>query len=337
MRVLLRADATQVQGTGHVMRSLTLAEALISRGHHVTLLTNESGIVWLEQVLAESSVTVVRTRSNSIDLSAIAHINPLWVVVDSYQILAEDIARLRPDYQVLAIVDGDDRGIEADLYLDHNLGAELEAWRGSTRDRLLAGSEFALIRDAILRERRRQPWVFQKVVPHIVAVMGGSDPTGAIVHVAQALSASDQDFTASIVTEHRWRADVEKLFAGRPRCEILAPTAGLPAVLGSADIAVSAAGTSAWELCTLGVPSLLIAVVENQREPLLRLADRGLVLGMDVVDSAGTNYHEGIIRGVDQLLENGHTRKDLSDQCLLTFDGTGKDRVVAAMESGTRP
>jgi UDP-2,4-diacetamido-2,4,6-trideoxy-beta-L-altropyranose hydrolase len=336
MKVLLRADATPVQGTGHVMRCLTLAEALLSRGHDVHLLTNESGIDWLEDILAESSVLVVRTTSNSIDHSVIAGIDPLWIVVDSYEIPAGDISQLRATYKLMAVVDGDDRGIDADLYLDHNLGAENGAWSESTRQRLLAGSNFALIRDAILRQRRPNPWQAKGDISHVVAVMGGSDPTGSIVRVAQALADSDREFTASIVTEQRWRTDVENLLVGRAGIEILEPTAGLPQILAQADIAVSASGTSAWELCTLGIPSLLIAVVENQRESLGRMVDAGLVLGLDVVDSPRAGHQENILSGVTRLLGSDLKRQDLSGRCLQLYDGSGKERVVAAMEERVR-
>lgn len=333
MRILFRADASRLQGTGHVMRCLTLAEELTRRGHEVHLLTNESGVDWLETVISEAAIVVHRTAQHSMNSSEIASVAPDWVVTDSYEIPASEISALQPLYSVMAIVDGDDRGIRASLYLDHNLGSERGLWSVTTRDRLLAGSEFALIRDALLTQRRPQPWRLQGAVPHVVAVMGGSDPTGTIVTVAAGLTQIDRDFTATVVVGDLWRADVEESLTGRAGFQIVAPTSELPTILGQANIAVSAAGTSAWELCTLGVPSLLIAVVENQRESLVRLVEKGLVVGLNLMDTTHKIAEDNIVEAVERLLCDERAREEFSARCRASFDGHGKERVVDAMET----
>ena len=334
MKVLLRADASPLQGTGHVMRCLTLAEELVRRGHEVHLLTNESEVDWLEKVMAAATGVIIhRTIQHSLNPTEVARLAPDWVVTDSYEIPADQISAVRATCSVMAIIDGDDRGIHADLYLDHNLGAESGVWADSTRERLLAGSEFALIRDAILERRRNNPWLTRSPIPHIVAVMGGSDPTGTIVRVASALCDVDGKFTASIVVDSRWRQDVERTLEDKPGCNVLAPTAGLPDLLGSADIAISASGTSAWELCTLGIPSLLIAVVENQSDSLARMVEQGLVVGLDLTKEAASTANVTMREDINLLLSNDHKREELSRLCLESFDGQGKQRVVAAMEA----
>lgn len=333
MKVLLRADASPLQGTGHVMRCLTLAEELKSRGHEVLFLTNESRLDWLEKVIAQSSLPVLRTTQHSMNFNEVSELGPDWVVTDSYEIDAGDISAIHSQRHVMAIVDGNDRGIEASLYLDHNLGAELGSWSETTRNRLLLGNKFALIRDAILQQRRVQPGLIQGVVPHIVAVMGGSDPTGIIVQVASALAKINRDFTASIVVDRNWRDHVENTLEGKSGFQILAPTAELPAILGRADIAVSASGTSAWELCTLGIPSLLIAVVENQCESLARLVEKKLAFGLDLAQGGSETAEANIVKSVTCLLNSRHEREKLSYGCLQSYDGRGKERVVAAMEA----
>jgi len=338
MKVLLRADASPRQGTGHVMRCLTLAEELVRRGHEVHLLTNDSGVGWLEEVMtAAHGVTIHRTVQHSLNPLEVASLGPDWVVTDSYEIPASEISALRATCSVMAIIDGDDRDIQADLYLDHNLGAEQGSWSSTTRDHLLAGSQFALIREAVLQQRRPQPWLVRGDVPHVVAVMGGSDPTGTIVTVAAALARIDADFTATIVVGELWRTNVEETLKGIIGCEVVAPTSELPTILGNADLAVSAAGTSAWELCTLGIPSVLIAVVDNQRESLVRLVEKGLVIGVNLAKNGKEKAEANIVEDVTRLLRDNREREELSARCLGFYDGRGKERVVDAMEAiGTR-
>lgn len=332
MKVLLRADASPVQGTGHVMRCLTLAEELKRRGHRTCLMTNNSHVEWLEKVVQSSGIEVIRVGQHELAPEQCLAFSPDWVVVDSYEISANLISQLASKVPVLAIVDGDSRGIVATEYVDHNLGAELEKWPTLVADRILAGSNFALIRDAVLVKKRPSPWVFQGELPHIVAVMGGSDPTGTIVNVSQALAGLRGKCTATVVASSQWHDQVHDLLADVEGFEIISPTVDLPRHLASADIAISASGTSAWELCALGIPSILLAVVGNQSESLQRMIERSLVLGIDLTRGGTDSVTAEVETMVSKLMNSDELREKLSRECETYFDGLGKARVVEVME-----
>lgn len=331
MKVLLRADASATQGTGHVMRCLTLAEALRVAGHHVVLATNNSGVSWLDELVIAQGLDVVHVTQHSLDSELVGSVAPDWLVVDSYEIRHTAISACRNKAKVLAIVDGDDRSIDADLFLDHNIGAEDLSWPADVRSRLLAGSRYALVREAIVSVRRERPWQFTTDSPHVVAVMGGSDPTGTIVPVTRAICALDSPVTATIVTAPAWHAEVVSLTQDRPGFQVLTPTRDLPSVLARADVAVSAAGTSSWEFCTLGIPSVLMSVVENQRTGLRELTDRGLAWGIDTANVAEHDLVDQIGSALRSLLGDDELRRTISQNCLKSFDGLGAKRVVDAM------
>jgi UDP-2,4-diacetamido-2,4,6-trideoxy-beta-L-altropyranose hydrolase len=334
MQVLLRADASATQGTGHVMRCLTLAHCLREAAHTVTLATNESGVVWLEDMIRANGIDLVRVPQHSLDHQLLSRFAPDWLVVDSYEIEADRISGCRSAARVLAIVDGDDRGIDADLFLDHNVGAELLAWPAHVQPRLLAGSRFALIRQSIVDARRPQPWKFLADSPHIVAVMGGSDPTGTIAPVTQALCGLAGSFRATIVCASSWRSEVDALVADRENFTVMEPTSELPAILATCDLAVSAAGTSSWEFCTLGIPSVLIDVVDNQTLGLSELSSRGLALAVSPAHRSSEEFVEALRTAVGGLLSDEQRRRAMSLRSLESFDGLGALRVVEAMNSG---
>ena len=111
-------------------------------------------------------------------------------VVDSYRIPATDVSAWARDLPALAIVDGGTRGIEAALYLDQNLGAEDRGAPIPAGSRMLAGAAYALVRSDVLAARRVDPWRASSTGrPRLLAVMGGTDATGAIVAVADAVAA----------------------------------------------------------------------------------------------------------------------------------------------------
>lgn len=324
MRVLFRADANVLQGSGHVMRCLTLAEELTARGHDVTFLSSIVGIDWLVAHLAERHISIFATDADSLDPAEIMEHRPDWVVVDSYLIKADDISNLASEVHVLAIVDGDTRGIRAQLLLDQNLGAELDF--GGVPG-MLAGADYALIRDEILRERRLDSATLRDPA-RVLAFMGGTDPIAAIVPVAAHLARLDRLFELTIIAPERLHDEVQSALAGR-RAVVLGPTPELPRMLGKSDVVVSAAGTSAWDLCTLGIPSVLLAVADNQLASLRRVATRELGLTIDLVESPGDIAAVGA--AVNRLLGDRQLRTRLVVRCMAAFDGLGKVRVANAM------
>jgi spore coat polysaccharide biosynthesis predicted glycosyltransferase SpsG len=127
-------------------------------------------------------------------------------------------------------------------------------------------------------------------------------------------------------------AEVTDVIAGLPYARALPPTGELPAILGDADVIVSAAGTSAWDVCTLGVPAVLVAVVDNQTESLEEIVAEELTLGLDIVRD-GIGVLDQLTHLVGKLIDDESVRHRLAAACLATFDGQGKRRVVGAMEN----
>jgi len=332
MKVLLRADASVAQGTGHVMRCLTLGNALASAGHEVHLATSDSNIPWLENLINASGVTRHAVPANSLEDSLILEVAPDWLVVDSYEIPAASIDAIQKRVLTLAIVDGESRSINADIYLDHNVGAEIRNWSPDVASRLLAGSRFALVRQPIINVKRHVPWLLTNHAPRVLGVMGGSDPTGMIVEVARAVATTTRPMAATLICAPQWQATVDEYLSGHDGVRVIEPTSELHVLLANTDIAISAAGTSSWELCTLGLPSILIEVVENQTESLAAMTEKELVIGISSASHGREGTSDAIKLNLERLIDDENLRRSLSEHCVTAFDGLGASRVVAEME-----
>lgn len=335
MKVLLRADASADQGTGHVMRCLSLGQELKFRGHEVTLLTNASNLAWLEAEIRSSGLAFTLVEQHSLEPNALLPREADVLVVDSYEIPAEKITAAREVMKVLAIVDGSTRGIQADLYLDQNLGAEQIDWGEDISNRMLAGSKFALVRDAILRQKRSYPWLLEDGVASLVAFMGGSDPSGTMREVTRAILNLRGEFNATLIVRPEWMAEVSEMVGQSSSITVMEPTQELPALLGAANVVVSASGTSAWELCTLGLPSILLAVAENQVDSLKNFQAADLGLGLNLVGECNLAVSRKISQSMQRLIQSEVLREQLSRRCTNLFDGRGKQRVANAIEELT--
>lgn len=321
-----------------MVRQLALAEELSRRGHHVSV-WGASDVPWaLEQIMSRH-LTLHAPDADDFGHQMVRHLVDV-VMIDGYEIpsiVGESVmARHIP---VLTMIDGDYGAHQtANVYIDQNLNATRPP-AIPARAQFRGGLDYALLRDQI-RSRRGRVHV-DGTVPRVLVVFGGTDAfrgaeelvplllrTAAPVHVV-AIAASDDIARRlkSLVPGPAQSVQVE---------ETVDDLGGLAV---SCQAAVSAAGTTVWELMCLGVPTGLVCVVDNQELgytqaattrvngdpvclPVARLS--ALRDSQDEQDSA--------VRQLTSLLTDVSLRTRLSQASRQLVDGEGRVRVAALIE-----
>ncbi|WP_430503125.1 PseG/SpsG family protein [Micromonospora trifolii] len=367
LRVGLRCDAGPLRGVGHLVRCLALAEEFLARGADVTVFGTVERLDWATAELAARGIPLLPGPDSAADLVEAARRHDLDVLVlDSYELDPAGAGALRAaGVYTLAIIDGDSRGQVADLYLDQNFGAEL-AGPGSGAElpglgsaaalpglgagaglpgRLLAGSGYALLRDTVISAR---PPVVPPTTavsrPRVLAFFGGTDAVGAAPVLTRVLVATGHPMDLTVIVGRpEIESEVEDVTPGRGQIiRPVPPTTSLPALIAEADLVVSAAGTSTWELCCLGAPSALVCVVDNQRESYTRVVRHGLAAGLGELPEltaggvAGRAARAAAARTLHGLLSSPQRRATLAARAWSTVDGQGRARVVDAVFDAVR-
>jgi len=326
MRIVLRADAGVERGTGHVMRCLTLGEGLLEAGHDVVLVGDLGGVEWLLRQVGAMGIRHIACPRDSHDQELFVELGADRVVVDSYWIPAELISSADARVPTLAIVDGDHRGISAHWYLDHNVGAEERDW-SHLEGTVLAGARYGLVRKAVAALRRQDGWKLPGRESRIVAFMGGTDPRHVMTAVVRSIAAVMPEAHLTAVTTTAQLEGVSSAAARMPNAEIVGPTSSLPEMLGSADVIVSAAGTSLLDVCALGRAALFVGVVDNQRDGLAHAMAAGAAYGVDATLHGAESVGEMLVR----LLDDEDLRRSTVERALELVDGRGVSRVVRAL------
>ncbi len=360
--VVFRADASRTIGSGHVMRCLTLADALRDCGAAPLFVCREHDghlceLIW-ERGFAVSRLP--RRERLPIEMDGVAHaawldaswqddaegtqraidgwgITPEWLVVDHYALDHRWERTLRPAVgRIMAIDDLADRAHDCDLLLDQNFVSEMHSrYIGKTPAgcALLLGPDYALLQPiyAELRERavpRRGP------VRRLFVYFGAGDRADLTGRSLRAfLSLGRRDIAVDVVLsagsphEDEIRRQVEPW----PNIHIHASLPTLAPLMAGADLAIGASGATSWERLCLGLPSIVITLAENQVAIAKELQERGLVRWLrqdsDVSDEAlASSLCEEIEREVDA---------NWSKRCLQAVDGRGVGRVCAAMTIAT--
>lgn len=341
MRVLLRADGDELSGTGHVMRMLALAQAVVDGGGEARLASARLA-PGLETRLAQEalpvqhlSVTPGGKDDSQASLAAARELGADWIAADGYAFGPGFQRGVSAAGRRLLLVDdfGHGRPYTAELVLDQNPGATegLHAGR-SARTRLLLGGAFTLLR----REFRTtaapcEPAPLPPRAHRVLVTLGGADPVDATSRVVAALRGlRDPELRVRVVIgPGNPRARALSAACDDPRFELLVAHPDMPGLMRWAELAVSAAGTTAYELATMGVPALLILLADNQRVVETGMAGPG-------GPCASLGFHDrlapaAIAGAVEALCADPGRRAAMRDAGRRCIDGRGALRVRDAM------
>lgn len=359
LEVVFRVDASSEIGTGHVMRCLTLADALsnlaascrfICRSHkgHLIEMIEERGysVVALSESsynseLADSAPFHARWLGTNIlrdaeeTISALGPSSPDWIVVDHYGIDKrwELLMRERCS-NILVIDDLADRQHECDLLLDHGLDRNDEDYHDLAPDhaRVLYGPSFALLRPEFAKNRdaslarRRTP-----ELRRILISMGGIDKDNITSVVLTALNESalplDVELTVVMGRNAPWLNEVRALAAKIDRSvNVHVGTTQMAEHMRDADLAIGAAGTTCWEICCLGLPSVVTVLAPNQ----LGVAETLESAGVAWMAPDPTRLEEFLTVHLEEL-SNPIALHEMSNNAAQITDGRGANLVAAQL------
>jgi spore coat polysaccharide biosynthesis predicted glycosyltransferase SpsG len=335
-----RCDATPTTGVGHLIRCIAFAEELVARSVAVLFLGDFDGLPWAQRQLQLRGMTVCAPARGPAALAGqCAGLGVDAVVLDGYELDQGCGEALRREgLTVLALVDGPfGAGQEADLYLDQNLDAKPLPGLPA-RATMLAGIEFALLRDNVRNLRRTAPTPLgsrggQRV--SVLAVFGGTDPRDAALELVPMLLDTGLPQSIRVVAARQNVAQALRELPTLPRqeLEVIEPVDDLAGLATECDLVVSAAGSSVWELLCLGVPTAVVCVTANQEVGYRRVVARRIVGPLGHLDALRQDPVARASAGavLAELLTSPSARAQQAARGLSLVDGRGRERAADAL------
>jgi spore coat polysaccharide biosynthesis predicted glycosyltransferase SpsG/RimJ/RimL family protein N-acetyltransferase len=321
------ADARPHVGLGHLTRTCALAQAWEDAGGGALLTTGplsaraeaivRAAGVAVEQ-LPEHHLPTADGGANRFAAYASAR-GADWVSIDGYGIGIDAQTAVRAAVPRLAYIDDHAAGrrYDADLVIDQNLDAELQSRPEGSSDSL-RGVRYAMLRRAF----RREP-ASAGGNERLVALLGGAPDPAFVEFVERVLERVPDSVEVDVVGGH-------ELLSAANRVTVHAPDVDVRSVLAGATVAFSAAGSTVWELCRAAVPSVLVAVAENQVSVGEALASRGAGRYLGRLDAVTPR---DVSEAVMALFDDSETRSALAKAAVDTVDGCGAVRVATRLRS----
>ncbi len=333
----VRADASPRIGTGHIMRCIALGQAWRDRGGGVTFLGSRESRVLEERVRHEGFgwVTVPEPHPAPVDLeSTLRVLSELctsagrWVVLDGYHFdEGYQLALQAAEHRVLVI---DDTGhlpqYHADIVLNQNTPSGAIHYRTAPSTELLLGNRYVLLRREFLDwkgEARRHP----ETAGNVLVTLGGADPdnvTRSVIDVLGDLSLPRLSVRVLVGASNPHRKSLEHCASSAGfDCRLVEATDRMPEWMAWADMAVSAAGTTCWEMAFMGLPNLVLVIAENQQAVISTL----LSAGCSIVQEDPGDIR-ALHAALEFLIRDGRRRERMSKVGRELIDGLGGRRVV---------
>jgi UDP-2,4-diacetamido-2,4,6-trideoxy-beta-L-altropyranose hydrolase len=299
MEVVFRVDSSSQMGAGHLMRCLTLADELKKQNHQITFIcrellgnlidlikqkkhqvitlainenfqTEDLYLSWLGSTQEQDGEQSIKVMPKNTDL----------LIVDNYALDEKWHKQLRNwTKKIMVIDDLANRQFDCDILLNQNLGSKKQDYKNKVLEscQLLLGCDYALLRPEFneLRAKALAKREDTKTIKNILISMGGSDIDNITYDILQDLN---DDFNIVVVlgssSPHN---EMIKNYAKNKNIKVIINTDNMAELMLDADLAIGAGGSTSWERCCLGLPTLLYITAENQKEIAQNLAKLGAV------------------------------------------------------------
>jgi UDP-2,4-diacetamido-2,4,6-trideoxy-beta-L-altropyranose hydrolase len=339
--LLLRADGGTDIGIGHLMRCIALAQAWQDEDGKATIASARIPEIALHRAELErvELVEVPHRAGSALDASLLCELaaeRDAAVVIDGYVFGTRFQETVCGAVRQLLVIDDHGRAGEyhAHFILDQNLGASEEAYRRRPPDsRLLLGPRFALLRREF-RKYDQRATVTPRYARRILISLGGSEQDlvmRRIIGALQRIEAPSLDIRVVVGGCESLQDDWNDSLHGSSRLTLERDVEDMCSMMAWADLVVTAAGSTCWELARLGVPALLIAVADNQESIGHQLADFGAARFMG---RASNVTIDGLAAELDHLIADQEQRQLMSRRAVRLVDGQGALRVAATLMGG---
>lgn len=331
--ILFRADGNPQVGSGHIMRCLSLADAFRNMGQTVVFVTADDCFQSVIRGRGYERV-VLHTKYDAMEdelpvlIPLLQKICPSCILLDSYFVTPGYMAAVRNEAPLVYIDDLNVFDYPADLVINYMLYADKLAYPQNKR--YLLGPKYALLRKEFRSVPQRQ---IKKRVKDVLLSTGGADSEHVALRCVQYLREQFEDGITYHVVLGAMNQDVAEIECLTDRCAHIVlhrNVSNVRSLMLQCDAAISAGGTTLFELCACGLPTVTYVLADNQIMNAASFEEAGLMLNAG--DIRGDDRFAGrIFERLEVLMRDRPLRQQMAGQMQALVDGNGAARLAESI------
>lgn len=326
----IRADMNQQIATGHIMRCLSIADAARNLNEETVFIVADRQAVSLLESRGYAYI-VLETEWNHLENelpkleSIISEYNIDKLLIDSYMVTEKYLQCVSQITYTIYIDDLNMFHYPVDSIISYaNYADEFCYEKKYEQTELLLGTKFAPLKPEFsdcLPKRIRDK------AEYLLIICGGTDNYHIILNV---LNGIDMNLFKKVsIICGRYSQDYETIkekYMHNSSIQIMRSVDGMKEFFEAADIVISAAGTTLYELCAVGTPTISYTLADNQIRNATRFQKDG------IIDYAGDvrfgNYVKQIKVLLGKMREDKDYRKHKAVSMQKLIDGKGAKRIA---------
>lgn len=358
--IVFRADANPNIGMGHVMRCLSIADAFRSKAKRVLFIVADDSVV---NLINSRGFDTYVLKSDYKDMESEINrwpkgLAPEILVVDSYFVTDEYFRSLKdtfPEGKLVYIDDVASFAYPVDVLVDYNaygLYVDYEGLYGNSEVRkpdFILGPTYTPLRTMFKGiPRRNQP----DVVKDVLVSTGGSDEMHLTLKLLDAVASmenSQRVYHFLLGAMNQDREKIHSLVRGMKNIVLHENVSDMKFLIESCDIAISAAGSTMYEICACGVPMVTYSIADNQNPGAEAFEKQGLALNVgdlripESVDvnqvfsgELRTDAAQSIVEVAERLANDYDLRCLIGGRMQELIDGCGAERLAGKLLCSAR-
>ena len=337
-KIIIRADGNPELGSGHIMRCLAIANAARKRDIECIFVTADNFFSDVINHFCFRNI-VLNTKYDCLDpeisklLKIIATENVSTILIDSYFVTEKYLNQIHKQVKTIYIDDMYSFPYEVDLLTNYNIYSDekkyLSLYNNSKCPKMLLGLRYAPLRDEF---QHIEPRKNKEKVENILVSAGGADPEGMALRIAKILVKNEiysEKYTFHFVIGafEPNKKEINELAFRYPWIKPHENITKMSLLMQSCDLAVSAAGSTLYELCACGLPTITYILADNQKEGAHSFEDNGLMINAGDV-RFDSDFDEKLFQKIVFLVSNKKFCTKVSERQQKLIDGQGASRIV---------
>ncbi|MCR5796548.1 MAG: UDP-2,4-diacetamido-2,4,6-trideoxy-beta-L-altropyranose hydrolase [Eubacterium sp.] len=351
--IIFRADGNRILGTGHVMRCLSIADAIRKEGGEACFVTADNNMKELIQNRGFNCIVLGTDYKNMMDeIPLLKKENDYkksdTIVVDSYYATSEYFRAISTEKKVAYIDDMAEEVYPVDILINYNIFANEEEYREKYKDseykdpKYLMGVSYAPLRQEFLDASKRK---VNPTAKDVLILTGGSDSYHIALNLARYIVSKESNINkdsnklkyhlviGAMSDDYQDLKKIEDDYSDL--IEIHRNVTNMKELMAGCDLAMSAAGSTMYELCACGVPTITYVLADNQKKIEKGFFEAGIAYTLGDYRYEG-DFFKIAIEKIHELAENYELRSNLSQKSKRAVDGRGAERLTREIIKGYR-
>lgn len=301
MKIFIRADGGNEIGLGHIMRMLVLSKELGKSNKVIFICKGSRPVNKIKKINYDENdfdfeddkfkIGIKKVREHGFEVLSIREEHVIediidlqnkykadLIITDSYDVDENYFDILKSYFKLTGYIDDVNKcKINVDFIINQNINAEDMHYNVNKNTKLYLGTKYCLLRDEF-RKNYRKKQVKEKA-EDVLLTLGGMDKDHNTIKILNEILECNANIHVIVGSafDEKLIKEIYKLSKRTYNIKVY-ENADMSSLMKKCDVAISACGSTLYELCAMNVPIIGIILADNQKMVAKKMKEKSLLV-----------------------------------------------------------